>query len=171
RTPRNRLPESNGQAHANGAAVAPFAPSTNGANGDRGARGRFTRGNKAARGHGSPGCANPFMRDLSRVRATLVRSLTNERMDEVVAALVAMVTRDHNLAAAESPFKHCVGPRLKFNAAPDGVDITELERLRSQGQTDSLGNSRLDPRVALIIERSYQTMASVATLAEDLAGG
>src|SRR5262249_26734323 len=119
--------------------------------------------NQTARGH-----ACPFLRGLVRVRAAFVHSFSDQRMDEVVAALVAMVVKDHNLAAAEFLFRHAVGPELRFNADPDTADVVELERLKAQGQTDSLGNSRLSPEAALALERTKQLAASVETVALDL---
>jgi hypothetical protein len=64
-----------------------------------------------------------------------------------------------------------VGPEPRITIDPDAVDVLELERLRSQAQTDATGNSRLTSEAALVIERVYQTMASAATVAEDLDDG
>jgi hypothetical protein len=154
----------------------PSSPRANGVHGvDFDARGKFAAGNKvgqatrfragnqAARG---PGC--PFLRHMARVRTALFKALTDERVEEMVVALVAMVVKDHNLAAAEFLVRHCVGPELRFNVDPDMVDVLELERLRGQGQGDGLGNSRLSPQAALALERAYQDAATVGTLAEEL---
>ena len=161
------MSSTNGQAQDH--AAAPCAPSGDRSNGpaaDHGTGGRFVKGNTAARRR-----AVPFSRDLSRVRVALFRALTDERMEEVVGALVRMVVEDHDIQAAEFLFRHCIGPGLTFNVNPDDVDLLELEKLRSQGQLDALGNSRLPPGVALVIEQVYQTMAAAEKISEDLDDG
>jgi hypothetical protein len=105
---------------------------------------------------------------MARVRSALFRALTDERVAEMVDALVQMVVRDHNLAAAEFLVRHCVGPELRSNINPDLVNVLELEQLREQAQTDSLGNARLTPEAALALEKAYQAAASTGTLAEEL---
>jgi hypothetical protein len=124
---------------------------------------RFSKDHQPARGY-----ACPFLRHMARVRTALFKAMTDERVDAMVAALVAMVVRDGNLAAAEFLVRHCVGPELRFNADPDAVDVLELERLRAQAQKDSLGNARLTPEAALALEKAYQAAASTGTLAEEL---
>ena len=154
------LPEDDVQANTNGQ---PFPPFTNGGNSGRGARGRFTRGNQAAKGH-----AAPFSRDQARLRLAFFQSFTNEQMRAIVAKLVRMVTENGDLAAAGFLFRYCIGPGMTFNVNPDDVDLLELERLRSQAQTDALGNSRLTPQAAVVLERAYQSAASAGTLGEEL---
>jgi hypothetical protein len=165
----------NGHTHTNGQPPAP-PPADGGRGGDHDANGRFARGNrsgvnsrfsKANQAHRGPGC--PFLRHMARVRSALFRALTDERVEEIVAALVALVVRDGNLAAAEFLIRHCVGPELRFNIDPDAVGVLELERLRAQGQADSLGNARLTPDAALALEKAYQAAASAGTVGEALA--
>jgi hypothetical protein len=156
----NQPPETNGQANTNGQ---PFPPFTNGGNSGRGARGRFTRGNQAAKGH-----AVPFSRHQARLRLALFASFTDEDMKAIVAKLVRMVVENGDLAAAEFLFRYCIGPGMTFNVNPDDVDVLELERLRNQAQTDALGNSRLTPQAAVVLERAYQSAATVGTLGEEL---
>lgn len=56
-------------------------PSETGANGGRDARGRFTAGNRAARG-------NPYARRAQRFRAELFRRVRVEDVGEVIDALL-----------------------------------------------------------------------------------
>jgi hypothetical protein len=126
---------------------------------------RFSKANQPARGYGCP-----FLRDMSRIRSALFKALTDERVEEMVAALVAMV-KDGDLSAARFLFRHCIGPGMTFNVNPDDTDLLELERLRAQGQADAMGNSRLTPEVALLIEKVYADLAAAEAVAQDLDDG
>jgi hypothetical protein len=137
----------------------------NGANGeDRGdgrtKRGRFARGNKAAIGH-----ANPHARQVARVRAALVASLTDEKIERLVDALLSMVEIDKNLAAAEYLVRITAGPPLKYVIDPDHVDARELEQLRSELDPDELPCDQLGTQAALILERARAARRAAEHLA------
>ena len=57
-------------------------PSPNGSNGGRNANGRFAKGNS-----GGPG--NPYGREVARIRAVMLQSVSDEDLRGVVAALVS----------------------------------------------------------------------------------
>jgi hypothetical protein len=164
RTPEalmNRLAESNGQAHADGgpSAGGPIGPIGNG----RTPQGRFARGNQLSKGH-----ANPFARDVSRVRATLFRSLKDADMRAVVNALVAMVTEEHNLEACRLLLSYTVGPPLQRAVDPDRADLDELRLLQEHPSPDDPIPRRTPADVAVLLHKAAGALAAVAAVANVL---
>jgi hypothetical protein len=157
----------------------PSPPNANGgAGGDHGTNGRFTRGNRA--GLGSRFKANnkaaaghncPFLRDQARIRSALFHFFRDEHMEMIVNKLVGMFVEDGNFTALDYLFQYTVGPRMAFNVSPDDADRDELERMRAQGQIDAMGNNRLPPAVALVIEKVYADLAAAEAVAQDLDDG
>jgi hypothetical protein len=146
-----------------------------GAGGDHGAGGRFTKGNASGqatrftKGHQlSRGHANPFARDVARVRAALFHSLKDADMRSVVSALVAMVTEEHDLAAARLLLAYCVGPPLEKTVDPDRADLDELRLLQECPPADAFVEHRLPPDVALVLHKAAQALAAVAAVANEL---
>jgi hypothetical protein len=164
------MEERNGHTTTNGKPPSP-PPSDGGPGGDHDHSGRFTRGNRSGLGSrfkannkAAVGSGGSFLRDLARIRTTFFRCLTDERIAEVVDALVTMV-KEKNLAALEVLRKLYLGPELPYSVDPDAVDLIELERLRAQGQADAMGNSRLSPQIALAIEKVYADLAAAEAVA------
>jgi hypothetical protein len=173
----NRLHESNGQVHDGGCPPSPPSAAV-GNGGDRSSRGRFqaghkagqatrfAKGNKAAVGH-----VNAFQRQLGRIRLALATALTDEDVRAIVAALVQMVVQHHSIEAVRFLFDYLVGPPLQHNTDPDTLDGDELQKLRLEGQADAMGNSRLPPSVALLIEKVYADLAAAEVVGLDLDDG
>jgi hypothetical protein len=124
---------------------------------------RFKAGNRQAKGH-----ANAFARDVARVRAALFRHLTDGNMKAVVGALVAMVTKQHDLAAAQLLLSYCIGPPMKTAADPDRVDLHELALLQECPSPDAPVPLKLPMDAALVLHRAAQALAAVARVADEL---
>src|SRR5262245_16642081 len=172
------MAEHTGHAGSNGRPPSPpFPPPSDGRHhgGDRGARGRFAANNQAGKAtrfqagnKAATGCANPFQRQLGRIRLALATALSDEAVQEIVAAMVQMVVVDHSRRAARFLFSFVVGPPMQHCVDPDDLDRAELQKLRLEAQSDSLDNQRLSLPAALAIEQAYQLAASAGTLGEEL---
>jgi hypothetical protein len=127
---------------------------------------RFAKGNKAAVGH-----VNAFQRQLGRIRLALATALTDEDVRAIVATLVKMIVQDKCLEALRFLCDYLVGPPLAHSVDPDDLDTAELRKLRLEGQADAMGNARLPPSVALLIEKVYADLAAAEAVAQDLDDG
>lgn len=85
------------------------SPSPNGASG-RGPNGRFAKGNP-----GGPG--NPNAKRVARLRSALLKSVTPEDMQQVVAALLAQA-KAGDVPSIRELFQRLLGPA-------EAVDLTE----------------------------------------------
>jgi hypothetical protein len=98
--------------------------STNGTNGDHTGhdqRGRFTKGNPG-------GSGNPFGRQVAALRGALMSCITNEDVQEVVAALLAQAKKG-NVAAARLILTYSVGKPAN-TVDPDQAEVDESQRLQ-----------------------------------------
>jgi hypothetical protein len=154
----------------------PSSPIGNGVHGkDHDDRGKFAAGNRMglntrfAKGHQlSKGHANPFARDVARVRAALFHSLKDADMRSVVNALVEMVTKDHDLAAAQLLLAYVVGPPIKTATDPDRVDLHELALLQECPSPDDVIPHKLPADVAILLHRAAGALAAVAAVANEM---
>jgi hypothetical protein len=166
------MAERNGR-QAHGPPIPPIANGEDGSDHDH--SGRFRAGNRAGQGtrfvkgnQCSKGHANPFARDVARVRAALFHSLKDADMRAVVNALVGMVTEEHNLDAARLLLAYCIGPPLEKAVDPDRADLDELRLLQECPPADALVEHRLPPDVALALRRAAGALAAVAVVANEL---
>jgi hypothetical protein len=162
--------------HANGQTQPPSPPNANGrAGGGHNRAGHFKPGNRVgeatrfkAGNRQSKGHANAFARDVARVRAALFHHLTDGSMKSVVDALVAMVTEQHDLAAAQLLLAYAVGPPLRAAVDPDRVDQDELALLQERPSPDAPVPLKLPPDVAILLHRAAGALAAVAAVANEL---
>ena len=94
-------------------------PSTNGDNGGgRGPSGRFAKGNR-----GGPG--NPHARRVARLRSILLKTVTEDDLQGIVAMLVQKA-KDGDLAAAREVLNRLVG-KPDYGPDPDRVGLDGLK--------------------------------------------
>ncbi|MBY0524289.1 MAG: hypothetical protein K2R98_12865 [Gemmataceae bacterium] len=87
----------------------------------RDARGRFARGNAG-------GTGNPFARQAAALRSALVRSVAEQDISDIAAALLR-AARDGNVAAAKLLLAYCIG-RPAETPDPDRLDVDEWNLVR-----------------------------------------
>jgi len=85
--------------------------------------GRFKTGNTAAVG-------NPFARKVAQLRAKLLDCITDDKLAEIVAGLVAAASAG-DVGAAKLVLAYSVGPPLPA-VSPDRLDDDEFAVMRSK---------------------------------------
>jgi hypothetical protein len=92
-------------------------PSTNGNNG-RNSNGQFAKGNKL-------GTGNPYARRVARLRSTLLDSVGENGLADIVQGMVA-AAKGGDVAAAKLLLSYLLGKPVE-SVEPDYVDIHERE--------------------------------------------
>jgi len=118
-------------------------PSRTECNGDRDGTGRFTAGNKAAKG-------NPFARRMARLRSVLLDSVTDEDLRTVSAKLIDLA-KGGDLAAVKLLLAYSVG-KPDVPVDPDTVcdDGFALDLRRSKAASDAAMARILDPSLGTV---------------------
>src|SRR5262249_6109237 len=100
-------------------------------------------------------------------KMALVTSVSDEDLRRVKEKLLTMFCDHDRLDALAFLFAHILKP-LEHNIDPDTLDSDELRKLRIEAQRDSLDNYRLNPQVALALEKAQQLAAAAGTVGEVL---
>jgi len=103
-------------------------PSSNGANGLREGNGRFATGNP-----GGPG--NPFARRVAALRSAMLTAVTENDVQEIVAALVQQA-KAGDVVAAREILNRLIG-KPSDTVDPDRVELDEMQ-LESDLDTASI---------------------------------
>ena len=109
------------------------SPSPNGSQG-RGPGGRFAKGNA-----GGPG--NPNAKRVARLRTALLKGVTPEDMQQVVAAMLAKA-KGGDVPAARELFQRVLGPAEAVDMMErlDALEATLRESAERKGQQPWQGN-------------------------------